>query len=61
MEVKPTYEELEHEIVKLSEKIIRQSEIENQYRNLVDSTSDSLYLVDEECRYLFMNTAEKIS
>ena len=56
MEVKPTYEELEHEIRKLSEKIIRQSEIENQYRNLVDSTSDSLYLVDEECRYLFMNT-----
>jgi two-component system cell cycle sensor histidine kinase/response regulator CckA len=55
MEVKPTYEELEHEIKKLSEKIIRQSEIENQYRNLVDSTSDSLYLVDEECRYLFMN------
>jgi two-component system, cell cycle sensor histidine kinase and response regulator CckA len=56
MEVKPTYEELEHEIRKLSEKIIRQSEIENQYRNLVDSTSDSLYLVDEECRYLFMNS-----
>jgi two-component system cell cycle sensor histidine kinase/response regulator CckA len=56
MEVKPTYEELEHEIRKLSEKIIRQSEIENQYRNLVDSTSDSLYLVDEECRYLFINS-----
>jgi len=56
MEVKPTYEELEQEIRKLSEKIIRQSEIENQYRNLVDSTSDSLYLVDEKCRYLFLNS-----
>jgi two-component system, cell cycle sensor histidine kinase and response regulator CckA len=56
MEVKPTYEELQQEIRKLSEKIIRQSEIENQYRNLVDSTSDSIYLVDEECRYIFMNS-----
>ena len=56
MKVKPTYEELELEIKKLSEKINRQSEIENQYRNLVDSTSDSLYLVDEAGRYLFMNS-----
>ncbi|MGB4090215.1 MAG: PAS domain-containing protein, partial [Smithellaceae bacterium] len=27
----------------------------NQYRYLVDFTSDSLYLVDEKCRYVFMN------
>lgn len=28
---------------------------EAKYRSLVDSTDDSIYLVDRECRYLFMN------
>lgn len=30
-------------------------ESEERYRSLVDSTEDSIYLVDRNCRYLFMN------
>jgi len=56
MEAKPSYAELEQKIAELTEKIQQQIGIENQYRNLVDSTSDSLYLVDADGRYLFMNT-----
>jgi PAS domain S-box-containing protein len=48
MESKPTYEELERNI-------LQYENTENQYRYLVDSTTDSLYLVDEKCRYIFMN------
>ncbi len=55
MEAKPTYAELEQKIAQLTAKVQQQLGIENQYRNLVDSTSDSLYLVDVEGRYLFMN------
>lgn len=55
MEAKPTYAELEQKNKELSDKLHRQMEIENQFRNLVESTSDSLYLVDSDCRYLFMN------
>jgi diguanylate cyclase (GGDEF)-like protein/PAS domain S-box-containing protein len=28
---------------------------EGQYRSLVDSTDDSIYVVDRDCRYLFIN------
>ncbi len=28
---------------------------EGQYRSLVDSTEDSIYVVDRQCRYLFVN------
>ncbi len=56
MEAKPTYAELEQKIADLTEKIQQQIGVESQYRYLVDSTSDSLYLVDAEGRYLFMNT-----
>lgn len=31
-------------------------EREAMYRSLVESTDDSIYLVDQECRYLFINT-----
>ena len=55
METKPTYAELEQKIAELSGKLNEQLVIKNQYRNLVDSTSDSLYLVDADCRYLFIN------
>ena len=55
MEARPTYAELEQKITELTAKVQQQLGIENQYRNLVDSTSDSLYLVDIEGRYLFMN------
>jgi PAS domain S-box-containing protein len=30
-------------------------ESEEKYRSLVESTEDSIYLVDRDCRYLFMN------
>jgi PAS domain S-box-containing protein len=30
-------------------------ESENKYRSLVESTEDSVYMVDRNCRYLFMN------
>jgi diguanylate cyclase (GGDEF)-like protein/PAS domain S-box-containing protein len=33
-----------------------QQQSEDVYRALVESTSDSLYLVDENCRYLFINS-----
>ena len=55
MDSKPTYIELEQKITELTTRIQHQLGVENQYRNLVDSTSDSLYLVDAEGRYLFMN------
>ncbi len=55
MGTKPTYEELEQQIAELTKKVRQQAEVENQYRNLVDSTSDSLYLVDINGCYLFMN------
>lgn len=55
MKAKPTYAELEQEIAKLKETLHEQSRLENQYRKLVDSTSDSMYLVDADTRYLFMN------
>ena len=56
MDVRPSYAELERKIAELSEKIHQQINLENQYRNLVDSTRDSLYLVDADCRYVFMNS-----
>jgi len=55
MESKPTYEELEQKVAELERNILQYENTENQYRYLVDSTTDSLYLVDEKCRYIFMN------
>jgi len=39
--------------IKQAEEALRKSE--EKYRSLVDSTEDSIYLVDRDCRYLFMN------
>jgi len=55
METKPTYAELEDKFSALSKKIREQLSLGNQYRDLVNSTNDSLYLVDANGRYLFMN------
>ena len=55
METKPTFAELEDKISAVSEKVRKQLSLENHYRILVDSTNDSLYLVDIDGRYLFMN------
>lgn len=35
------------------------STLETQYQILVESTRDSIYTVDRECRYLFMNSHHK--
>jgi PAS domain S-box-containing protein len=55
MKQTPTADELEQKIRELEQKVHELENTGNQYRYLVDSTSDSLYLVDEMCRYLFMN------
>lgn len=55
MKSKLTYKELEKKIAELERNILQYENTENQYRYLVDSTTDSLYLVDEKCRYIFMN------
>lgn len=39
------------------EKTLQESE--ERYRSLVESTDDSIYLVDRNCRYLFMNAIHK--
>ena len=43
---------LEHE-VRRQTKVLQ--EREEEYRSLVESTEDSIYLVDRNCQYLFMN------
>jgi PAS domain-containing protein len=55
MKSKPTHEELKQKIAELERNIQQYENTENQYRYLVDSTTDSLYLIDEKCRYIFMN------
>src|SRR4030065_2790617 len=52
---KITRDQLEQRIIELEQKIQCFENTASQYRYLVDSTSDSLYLVDEQCRYIFMN------
>ncbi len=48
-------EDLEHEISRriLSEEAFRKSE--EKYSSLVESSDDSIYLLDKDCRYLFIN------
>ncbi|HPK53134.1 MAG TPA: PAS domain-containing protein, partial [Smithellaceae bacterium] len=48
-------EEYKQTIKGLEQKINRIENTESQCRYLVDSTTDSVYLVDDQCRYLFIN------
>lgn len=55
MKDKPTQSEPTPKIKKLREKASAQRYREDVYRSVVESTNDSIYLVDEDCRYLFIN------
>ncbi|MEN6319504.1 MAG: diguanylate cyclase [Syntrophaceae bacterium] len=55
MAEKPTYEDLILKIRDLEKKASLYRHLEDVYRSVVESTSDSIYMVDKECRYLFMN------
>ena len=47
--------DLEREVAERKRAVQALRESEEKYRSLVESTEDSIYLVDTECRYLFMN------
>ncbi len=51
---KPTYDELEQRVNELEKQVGRLKETE-KYRSVVESTEDSIYLVDRDCTYLFVN------
>lgn len=62
MKRKPTYEELEQRVKDLERKTHTRRRLEDAllqreeaYRSLVESTEDSIYLIDRDCTYLFMN------
>jgi diguanylate cyclase (GGDEF)-like protein/PAS domain S-box-containing protein len=48
-------EELRHEIAELKRSKEELSESIDKYRTLIESTDDSIYLIDKSSRYLFMN------
>jgi len=56
MNSKLSLKQLEEKYTELTQKINQLENSDYQYRCLVDSTSDSLYLVDENCRYIFINS-----
>ncbi len=52
---KPTYKELQKKFEMLEDEFARYRQLEQTYRFLVESSSDSFYVVDKDCRYLFAN------
>ncbi len=52
--------QIENQIVEKKKVETSLQDTEAKYRSLVESTEDSIYLVDRECRYLFMNRQHMI-
>ena len=50
---------LKLEIEKLTRTEAALKESQEKYRSLVESTDDSIYLIDQDCNYLFMNTRHR--
>ncbi len=55
MKNKLSYDELMLKLKELEKITSDHRRLEEVYRSVVESTSDSIYMVDKECRYLFMN------
>ncbi|MGZ3593516.1 MAG: diguanylate cyclase domain-containing protein [Syntrophales bacterium] len=55
MKKKLSNDELMLRLKELEKMTSDQRRLEEVYRSVVESTSDSIYMVDRECRYLFMN------
>jgi PAS domain S-box-containing protein len=55
MVTKPTYKELHKKLEMLEDEFARYRQREETYRSLVESSSESLYMVDKDCKYLFAN------
>jgi diguanylate cyclase (GGDEF)-like protein/PAS domain S-box-containing protein len=55
MKNKLSYDELMIKLEELEKITSDHRRLEEVYRSVVESTSDSIYMVDKECRYLFMN------
>ena len=55
MKNKLSYDELMLKLEELEKITSDHRRLEEVYRSVVESTSDSIYMVDKECRYLFMN------
>ena len=48
-------EQLIHELIELRHAVEALKDSEFGYRSLVESTEDSIYLIDRDCKYLFIN------
>ena len=62
MKKKPSHDELEKRVKELEKELLDRKraeealrESEEKYRSLVESAEDSIYLVDKNCTYLFVN------
>ena len=55
MVTKPTNKELQKKFEMLEDEFARCHQREETYRFLVESSSDSFYVVDKDCKYLFAN------
>ncbi len=54
-EIVQAHEKIEMEMLEKRRVESSLQDTEAKYRSLVESTEDSIYLVDKDCRYLFMN------